>query len=134
VRIALTGETRKAFAQRLQAAYGNHASRLIRRIHALLWLGARKSVWEVAQLLRMGEQAMRDWLHAFPLNGEASLFSRARSGRPPKRTARQRQELRDLLVVGPEEAGYTSACGTAGMIADLIHLACPLKNALGCGK
>jgi transposase len=84
-RIARTGATRKALSQRLQQAYANQASRLIRRIHALLWLGEGKSVFEIAQLLGMGEQTVRDWLHAFVVNGAASLFSRARGGRPPKR-------------------------------------------------
>jgi len=39
VRIALSGQTRKALALRLQQAYAAHATRLIRRAHALLWLG-----------------------------------------------------------------------------------------------
>lgn len=122
VRIALTGETRKVLRQRLQQAYAQHAPRLIRRIHALLWLGEGKSVWEIADLLGIGEQTVRDWLHAFVLNGKASLFYRPRSGRPPKLTLTQRQELRQILLAGPEDAGYASACWTAAMIADLIHL------------
>lgn len=122
VRIALTGKTRKVLSERLQTAYANHATRLIRRIHALLWLGEGKAVWEIAELLGIGEQTVRDWLHAFVGKGTASLFYRARSGRPPKLTASQRQELRELLVTGPEAVGYSSACWTAGVIADLIHL------------
>ncbi len=122
VRIALTGETRKVLRQRLQQAYANHATRLIRRIHALLGLGEGKSVWEIADLLGIGEQTVRDWLHAFVLNVKASLFYRPRSGRPPKLTLPPRQELRPLLLAGPEDAGYASACWTAAMIADLIHL------------
>lgn len=122
VRIALTGGSRKALVARLQQAYDNHATRLIRRIHALLGLADGKSVWEMAQLLGVGEQTVRDWLHAFVLGGTDSLFYRPRSGRPPKLTATQRQELRQLVVDGPDAAGYSSACWTAGMIADLIHL------------
>jgi transposase len=121
VRIALTGATRKTLAERLQQAYANHAIRLIRRIHALLGVAEGKSVGEVAQLVGVGEQTVRDWLHAFVLNGMASLVYRARSGRPAKLTSAQRQELRQLLVDGPEAVGYSSACWTAGMIADLIH-------------
>jgi transposase len=122
VRIALTDETRKAVAARLQQAYGNHATRLVRRIHALLGLAEGQSVFEVSQLLGIGEQTVRDWLHAFVLYGAGSLFYRPRPGRPPKLTDAQRRELRQLLVDGPEAAGYASACWTAGMIADLIRL------------
>jgi transposase len=122
VRIALTGESRKALVARLQQAYGNRATRLVRRIHALLGLAEGQSVYETAQLLGIGEQTVRDWLHAFVLDGVASLFYRPRPGRPPKLTPAQRAELRQLVVDGPEAAGYSSACWTAGMIADLIRL------------
>lgn len=122
VRIALTGESRKSLVARLQQAYGNHATRLIRRIHALLGLAGGQSVFEVAEVLGVGEQTVRDWLHSFVLDGLGSLFYKARSGRPPKLTDSQRQELRQLVVDGPESAGYSSACWTAGMIADLIRL------------
>ena len=56
IRIALSGETRKSLASRLQQAYAAHATRLIRRIHALLWLGDGKSVGEIARTLDLGEQ------------------------------------------------------------------------------
>ena len=122
VRIALTGETRKTLRQRLQQAYAQHATRLIRRIHALLGLGEGKSVFEMADLLGVGEQTVRDWLHGFVLFGVDSLFYRPRPGRPAKLTACQRHQLKALILAGPEAAGYASACWTAGMIADLVHL------------
>jgi transposase len=122
VRIASTGASRKALVARLQQAYANHATRPIRRIHALLGPADGKAVFEVAQLMGVGEQTVRDWLHAFVLQGVASLVYRLRPGRPPMLTASQRQAVRQLLVDGPEAAGYASACRTAGMIADLIRL------------
>ncbi len=141
VRIVLSGETRKALTYRLRQAYEAHASRLIRRIHALLWLAEGKSVREVAETLDLGEQTVRDWLHAFILQGVASLFYRSSPGRPPRLTGSQRQELKRLIGAGPEEAGYPSACWTAGMVADLIklrfkveynpHYVCQLLASLG---
>jgi transposase len=141
VRIALSGETRKALACRLQQAYAAHATRLIRRVHALLWLADGKTIGEVAQLLDVGDQTVRDWLHAFVLEGVGSLFYRSPVGRPPKLTPSQRQELKQLVAVGPEKAGYPSACWTSAMIADLIKLrfrvdynpryVCHLLKALG---
>ena len=65
---------------------------------------------------------MRDWLQAFLLEGVASLFYRSPIGRPPKLTADQRQQLQQMVAAGPEAAGYTSACWTSAMIADLIRL------------
>ena len=122
VRIALSGATRKILSGRLQQAYATHTVRLIRRIHALLELADGKAVFEVAELLGIGEQTVRDWLHAFVLNGVASLFYRPHPGRPAKLTDTQRQELRQLLVDGPEASGYPTACWTTALIADLIHL------------
>ena len=122
VRIALSGETRKSLASRLQQAYAAHSTRLVRRIHALLWLGDGKSVGEIARTLDVGEQTIRDWLHAFLLQGLESLYYRATSGRPAKLTPSQRKELRELVLAGPLASGYESACWTATMISDLIHL------------
>jgi transposase len=122
VRMTLVGETRKALIQRLQQAYASHATRLIRRIHALLALADGKRMDEVAALLGLGEQTVRDWVHAFLVQGMDGLFYHPRAGRPAKLTVSQRHELKELVLAGPEAAGYSSACWTSGMIADLIHL------------
>ncbi len=121
-RMTLVGETRKALEERLHQAYANEATRLIRRIHALLALAEGKRIDEVAATHGVGEQTLRDWVAAFVVHRVDSLFYRGRSGRPTKLTVSQRQELKDVVLAGPEAAGYSSACWTSGMIADLIHL------------
>jgi transposase len=122
IRIALSAQMRKSLASRLQQAYAASATRLVRRIHALLWLVDGKSVGEVAQTLDLGEQTIRDWLHTFLLQGLESLYYRASTGRPTKLTEAQRRELKAFVLEGPEECGYESACWTSAMIADLIRL------------
>jgi transposase len=122
VRMTLVGETRKVLLQRLQQAYAAHTTRLVRRIHALLALADGKTLDEVAETLGVGEQTIRDWFHAFIAQGVDSLFYRPRAGRPAKLTRSQRQELKELVLAGPEAAGYSSGCWTSGMIADLIQL------------
>lgn len=122
MRIALTGDTRKALVACLQQAYATHTTRLVRRIHALLALADGKSVAEVAELFALGEQTIRDWLHAFIGRGMASLVYRPREGRPPKLTTAQRADLKGMILAGPETAGYSSACWTSGMIAELIKV------------
>lgn len=131
VRMTLVRETRKALIQRLQQAYANQTTRLVRRIHALLTLAEGKALDEVAEMLGVGEQTVRDWVHAFLLRGVDSLFYHARPGRPAKLTGSQRQELKGLVLAGPEAAGYSSACWTSGMIADLIHLRFRVEYAPG---
>lgn len=122
VRIALTPASRKALSCRLQQAYAAHADRLTRRIHAIFLVVDDKGVAEVAEMLGVGEQTVRDWVHAFVLNGFASLFYKHPVGRPPRLTESQRKELANLVAAGPEAAGYPSACWTAVMLADLIRL------------
>jgi transposase len=121
MRIALTGAPRKMLVGRLQQAYAAHASRLTRRIHALLWLAEGTTIAEVATVLGVGDQTGRDWLHAFVQRGAASLAYQSPPGRRPKRSKSQREELLHCVLAGPEAAGYPTACWTAVLIAELIQ-------------
>ena len=80
-------------------AYATHTPRLVRRIHVLQSLAEGRSV------------------------------DRPHPGRPPKLTAAKRQELKDLILAGPDAAGFSSACWTAGIIADLITRRLPVEYA-----
>ena len=126
---------------RLHSAYQNGQLRLVKRIHALLAIVEGESVAEVAELLHLGEQTVRDYVCAFIRKGVDSLSYKRPSGRPPKLTKTQRKELADLITAGPEAAGYTSACWSTPVICDLIltrfgveyhpHYVCELLDELG---
>lgn len=141
IRIRLTNSSRKSLGERLQQAYARGHLRLVKRIHALLCIMEGESVAEVSTLLGLGEQTVRDYVHAFIRKGVDSLVYHKPSGRPPKLTKSQRKELRDLLIAGPEAAGYVSGCWTANMLQDLIgrrfgtayhpHYVCTLLQQLG---
>ncbi|MBM4460670.1 MAG: IS630 family transposase [Chloroflexi bacterium] len=125
----------------MHSAYQNDQLRLVRRIHALLAIVEGESVTEVAELLHLGEQTVRDYVCAFIRKGVDSLSYKRPSGRPPKLTKTQRKELADLITAGPEAAGYTSACWSTPVICDLIltrfgveyhpHYLCELLDELG---
>lgn len=121
IRISLSNSTHKNLLQRLHQAYLGADIRLIRRIHALLYIADNKPVEEVAKLLNLGEQTVRDHIHAFLLKGLSSLVYKRPSGRPPKLTKTQRKELAELIDAGPEKAGYDCGCWTAVLIQDLIE-------------
>jgi len=53
--------------------------------------------------------------------GAAALSAWPVSGRPPKLTARQRQELEALLLAGPEAAGFATDLWTCPRVRDLIR-------------
>ncbi len=125
----------------LKQAYVRGSVRLIKRIHALLYIADDKSVAHVAEMLDLGEQTIRDYIRNFILLGIAGLTYKQSQGRPPKLTKTQRKELAELIKAGPQAAGYESGCWSALMIQDLIqrhfgveyhpHYICTLLNNMG---
>jgi transposase len=117
----LNSFTRKQLYRRLQQAYANGSWKLVQRLHALLALAQDLSVREVAEMLALGEQTVRDYRNAFLLKGGASLVYKRPPGRPSKLTKTQRKELAALIKAGPQTAGYTSGGWNTPMIQDLIE-------------
>jgi transposase len=113
--------TRKQLYCRLQQAYASGALRLVRRIHVLLALAEDMSVGDVAAMFELGEQTVRDYRNSFLLKRLASLAYKRSSGRPPKLTKKQRQELAHFVKAGPQAAGYTCGGWNTPMIQDLIQ-------------
>lgn len=74
----------------------------------------------IATLLGVVEQTIRNWLHDFLQGGAASLSYRKPPGRPTRLTKRQKEHLKQMIVAGPQEAGFASACWTSLMIQELI--------------
>ena len=117
----LSSFTRKQLYRRLQQAYASGALRLGKRIHALLALAEAMSVQDVAAMLGLGEQTVRDYRNLFLVKPLASLTYKRPPGRPSKLTKAQRRELADVIKAGPQAAGYTSGCWNTPMIQDLIQ-------------
>jgi transposase len=117
----LTAFTRKQFYRRLQQAYASGSLKLVKRLHALLALSQGLSVREVAEMLALGEQTVRDYRNAFLVKGVASLVYTQPPGRPSKLTKTQRRELAELIKASPQAAGYTSGCWNTPMVQDLLQ-------------
>jgi transposase len=140
-RIRLTKQLRQTVVEQLERAYQAAHLRLIKRIHAVLYIVDNKSVAEVSATLHLGEQTVRDYVQAFLLQGAESLRYRRPPGRPARLTQTQRKELAALITAGPEAAGYSSGCWTAVLVQDLIlnrfqveyhpHYICNLLDQLG---
>src|SRR5919202_3985266 len=139
--IRLTPFMRQQLYHRLHQAYASGSLRLVKRIHVLLALADGSAVSEVAHMLALGEQTVRDYLNQFLWRGLASLVFRRPPGRPAKLTKTQRQELVAWIAAGPQAAGYASGCWSATIIQDLIqrqfgveyhpHYVCTLLQNLG---
>jgi len=85
-RIRLTNQSRQSLIEQLQHAYRVANLRLVKRIHALLYIVEGHSVAEVCDLLHLGEQTVRDYLRTFIRNGIDSLRYRRPPGRPARLT------------------------------------------------
>jgi transposase len=119
--LQLSAFTRKQLYRRLQPAYASGSLKLVKRIHALLALAQSQSVRDVAEMLSLGEQTVRDYRNQYLFKGMASLVYEAPPGRPSKLTKTQRQQLAEWLKASPQDSGYTSGCWNTPMIQDLIQ-------------
>ena len=121
ITLQLSSFTRKQLYRRLQQAYASGSLKLIKRIHALLALAQGQSVRDVAEMLSVGEQTVRDYRNQYLFKGMASLVYQAPPGRPSKLTQTQRPQLAQWLKASPQDSGYTSGCSNTPMIQDLIE-------------
>lgn len=137
----LSSFTRKQFCRRLHEAYASGSLKLVKRLHALLALAEGQSIRDVADMLALGEQTVRDYRNQFLFKGMASLVYKSPRGRPSKLTKTQRQQLAEWLKATPPDSGYTAGCWNTPMIQDLIwrqfgveyhpHYLCTLLKNMG---
>ena len=125
--LQLSSFTRKQLYRRLNEAYASGSLKLVKRIHALLALAQGQSVCEVAEMLSLGEQTVRDYRHQSLFKGMASLVYKSSPGRPSKLTKAQRQQLAAWIKARPQDSGYTSGCWNTPMIQDLIWRQCGVE-------
>ncbi len=85
-RIRLSKHLRQTLIEQLERAYQAAQLRLVKRIHALLYLVDGKSVAEVSQLLRLGEQTIARLSASVPAarHGELALPAVTRATAAPE--------------------------------------------------
>lgn len=79
---------------------GRVACRVLAIAHVLE--GASRA--EAASACGMDRQTLRDWVHRYNADGIAGLSDARRSGRPPALSPAQMQELKELVLAGPDLA------------------------------
>ena len=84
--IRLTSFMCQQLYRRLHQAYASGSLRLVKRTHALRAIAEGAAVSEVAQMLALGEQTVRDYLNGLLWRGSARLLSQRPPGRPAKLT------------------------------------------------
>jgi len=107
--------------ERLRQATRWESWRLVRRITAWLLVGQGQGVEEVAEIVGVHPNTLYRWLRAFMLHRFDRLKYRTSGGRPPKLTKTQRQRLKEVILDGPEKAGYDTGCWTSLLIQEYIE-------------
>jgi transposase len=92
----------------------------VKRVLALLSLGAGQFAEDIAETLRISLETIRLAIHKFFSGGVTELQSKSRPGRPPKLTKTQRKELSKYITMGPEKMGFPGFCWRTPMIRHLI--------------
>ncbi len=120
-KVRLSGATIKVLEAVLRQGYRAAEVRVIRRVQALLEVGAGRPVNVVAARLGLHETTVYGWVHAFLVDGVTTLRYGRAPGRPSKLTPSQKRRLCDLLEAGPLAAGYPSGCWSTLFLQDLIQ-------------
>jgi transposase len=75
---------------------------VVRRLLAIALVLDGHSREEAAQLSGMDRQTLRDWVHRYNAEAVAGLQSRCSPGRPSALNESQMEELRSLVLQGPD--------------------------------
>jgi transposase len=92
----------------------------IKRILSLLSLAAGQFAEDIAEILKMSLETIRQSIHKFLSGGVQELKSKHRPGRPPKLTKSQRKKLYTYIAMGPEKAGFPGSCWRTPMVQHLV--------------
>lgn len=79
-------------------------SRVACRVLAIAHVLENSRRGEAASACGMDRQTLRDWVHRYNAAGIAGLHDAPRSGRPPALSQAQMQELKALVLAGPDLA------------------------------
>src|SRR5262249_38102298 len=85
-----------------ELAAGTRDGAAVRRLLAIALGLEGRSRAEAARLNGMDRQTLRDWVHRYNEEGVEGLYSRASPGRPSALTDEQMEELRTLVLEGPD--------------------------------
>ena len=96
-------------------------SRTLKRIMAVLAVTEGHRFSLIATILKVCDESVRIWVKKFLLKGPDGLKSGKPAGRKPGLTKKQKKILKELIIKGPSEAGFSGACRRSPMIQDMIH-------------
>lgn len=97
------------------------AYRVAKRLQAVVLNSQGRTSGELAEFLQAPRSKVSEWLARYQAHGVEGLLEGQRSGRPAELTARQRQQLADILDSGPVAYGLDTGVWTSPMIAWVLE-------------
>ena len=85
-----------------ELAAGTRDGAVVRRLLAIALVLDGHPRAEAARLNGMDRQTLRDWVHRYNDAGVSGLYSRVSPGRPPALSDEQMEDLRTLVLEGPD--------------------------------
>jgi len=121
MKIEFTRKTTKNLKKRLQLAKKWNNTKLIMKIAALLMIAMNIPEEEVADIWGITTRTLYSWRNDFLAKGMKSLTAKRRKGCPPRLSERQKAELKQIVLDGPEKARYARGTWTSAMISEIIE-------------
>jgi transposase len=100
---------------------GTAAQLEARRMRALQLLRQKKTLTEVASLVKSSVSSVKRWKDALDKRGEQALKAKPHPGRPSRLTVRQQEQLLKTLLRGATKAGYQTDLWTCPRVAEVIE-------------
>lgn len=119
-RFTISTRYRQEVEKQLKTAQQLGELRRVKYWLAILAVMDRQPFEQVAQCLRLDLKTVTEWVRLFCCYGSKGAPEKKSSGRKPKLTAQQKQQLVELIDAGPLAAGLTGACWRSPMIQQLI--------------
>lgn len=122
-KLKLSVAQREQLVEMLKVAQKLGQMQQVTRVLAILAVAEEptQTVATVAAILQVSTEAVRQWLARFLVYGPASLAAKKRPGQPGRLTKTQKRELYQIIVDGPQKAGFPGACWRSPMIQALVE-------------
>jgi len=121
--LRLTKPTQRRLENEMKEAERMGNLRLYKIAWSLLLLDQNHTLAEVAEIMHLSHSTLYEWVRRFILEGFGWLIGlhfRGR-GRKSKLTNKQKKKLYNMIVQGPEKAGYDCGGWNSAMIVELIQ-------------
>lgn len=91
------------------------------RIEVLKLIATGMNIPRVADIKGMSRSAIYGIVSRFVLNGVKALFSRKQLGKQPKLNHAQIQELKAIILAGPNASGLPNSCWNLSLVQDIVR-------------